>query len=270
MITKIVLEDLELTPENGYFLQNLSDLGYKTKYSVAKVMQNHGAKIGDVYFENRVMPFEYIVGGQTIADFITRRDALYTRLMVKQYEPDNLNVDIYLANGRVVRLTGVVQDVSAPLSVDNISSGTVSFILESELPFFLSKQIYQLDIPITKGGGAAVPGPIPMNLNAGSSGSASVSNGGTTFAFPSIYLYGPLTNPVLRNKTLGKELAINATIASGAYYSVNDDVGNNKRDKMTGDFLIIDKGENLFSLATDSPSDTGYVRLIYQYPYISL
>lgn len=277
MITKIVLEDLTLDPSNGYFLQRLADLGFKTKYPVAKVMQTHGAKIGDVFYENRIMPLEFQVGGATTEEFIARRDALFTRLKIKQYDPDELNVDFYLANGRVVRLTGVVRDVSAPITVDNITIGTVSFTLECETPFFLSAQIYQIDIPITKGGGTPVPTPVPVNMTSGSGGSALVSNGGTTFAFPMIYLYGPLTNPVLRNKTLSKELSIAATISGGDYYSIDtydhivkDNAGNNKRDKMSGDFLIIDVGANQFALSTDTPSETGFARLIYQYPYISL
>lgn len=278
MITKIILEDLTLSPEYGYNLQRLTDLGFRTKYAVAKVMQTHGAKIGDVYYENRVIPFEFKVVGATIEEFIARRDALYTRLKIKQYDPDELNVYFYLSNGRVVTLTGVVQSVSAPLTTDAITAGTIMFTLECETPFFLSQQTYQIDIPITKGGGMPIPTPIPADMTAGSGGGATlVANGGTTFAFPTIYFYGPLTNPVLRNITLGKELALTATISGGNYYRIDtydhivtDQAGANKRDKMTGDFLIIDVGENQFSLATDSPSETGYARLIYQYPYIAL
>lgn len=278
MITKIVLESLTLSSDTGYHLQRLNDLGFRTKYAVAKVMQNHGAKIGEVFYENRVMSFEFIVTGTTIEEFIARRDALYTQLKIKQYEPDELNLDIYLANGRTVRLTGVVRDVSAPLTTDVITSGTMAFTIECETPFFLSAQTYQVDVPITKGGGTSIPTPVPVNMTAGSGGSALVANGGTTFAFPMIYLYGPLENPVLTNTTLGKTLSIAATITgSGNYYLIDtydrivtDQAGTNKRDKMSGDFLIVDVGENLFTLATDNPADTGYARLIYQYPYISL
>lgn len=277
MITKIVLEDLTLSPETGYNLQRLSDLGFKTKYAVAKVMQTHGAKIGDVYYENRIIAFEFKVAGSTIEEFIARRDALYAQLKIKQFEPDELNVDFYLTNGRIVSIAGVVQTVSAPLTPDNITAGTIMFTLECETPFFMSQQKYQVDIPITKGGGTPIPTPVPVNMSAGSGGSALVANGGTTFAFPMIYFYGGLTNPVLRNITLDKELALTATISGGNYYQIDtydhivtDQAGANKRDKMTGDFLIIGVGENQFTLATDSGGDDGFVRLIYQYPYISL
>jgi hypothetical protein len=118
---------------------------------------------------------------------------------------------------------------------------------------------------------------IPLNMTQGSSGFSPVNNGGNVFVFPEIYFYGNLTNPVLLNKTTGKSISFNQSITSGNYIYVDtynrivvDNLGNNKRDKMSGDFVILEKDENQFTLSSDVPTENGYVKLIYKYFYISI
>jgi len=277
MITKLIIDNLELSPENGYFIQAIKDLGYKTKYPVASILYLHGVKIGDLFFENKAFAVELKIGALTISDLIEKRSKIYEKLTLKEYGDDKITIEFHLGNNLILEAKGVVKDVNSDLEVDNLTTCDLSFTLELEEPFLKSKQIYEVSFGITKGGGASVPMEIPLNMTQGSSGFSIVNNGGNIFAFPEIYFYGDLTNPVLLNKTTNRSISFNQTITSGNYIYVDtynrivvDNLGNNKRDKMSGDFVILEKGENQFTLSSDVPTETGFVKLIYKYFYISI
>jgi hypothetical protein len=277
MIRKIVIGDLTISPENGYFIQSIKDLGYKTKYPVASILYLHGVKIGDLFFENKALVVELKIGASTVADLIEKRSKIYEKLTLKEYGDDKITIEFHLGNNLILEAKGVVKDVNSDLVVDNLTTCDLSFTIELEEPFLKSKQVYEVSFGITKGGGASVPMAIPLNMTQGSSGFLPVNNGGNIFSFPEIYFYGNLTNPVLLNKTTGKSISFNQSITSGNYIYVDtynriviDNLGNNKRDKMSGDFVILEKGENQFTLSSDVPTENGYVKFIYKYFYISI
>lgn len=277
MISKIVIGSLELKPENGYYIQTIKDIGYKTKYPVAKVLYTHGAKIGDVYLENRAIAIEMVVGAPTVNEFIGKRNDLYKTLTIKEFTDDYIDIDFHLLNGLVLTTKGVIKDVNCDITVDSLTHSPFAFVIETEEPFLKSKQVYQVEFGLSKGGGAMVPMTIPLNMSIGSSGSTQVSNGGNVFVFPEIYFYGVLTNPILKNLTTGKEIAITDTIAANNHYYIDtynhivkNSLGANKRDKIAGDFLTLEIGDNQLKLTSDNTSENGRCRLIYQYFYISI
>ncbi len=277
MINKIVINDLELKSENGYYIQSVKDLGYKTKYPIGKVLYTHGAKLGDVYFENKILAVELKVGGSTVNEFIDRRSALYKALTLNEFGTDILDFEFHLSNNIVLIAQGVIKDINSDIGVDNLTTGDITFAIEMEEPFFKTQQTYQSIFSITKGGGCAVPMAIPLDMSQGAAGYPQIFNGGNVFVFPEIYFYGTLTNPILENITSGKQIALDAEIASDEYIYVDtynrivkDDSNVNKRDKMTGDFLVLNVGENNFKLSSDNAAEDGYIKLIYKYYFISI
>lgn len=277
MIQYIKIADLVLSPENGYFIQEVNDLGYSTKYPFAKTLFSHGANLGDAYFENRLLSIVCKIVGSSISDFISKRSELFKVLSVNEFGSDEIPLEFKLANGRELIANGVLKDVGGDVKVADIMAGDILFTFEFEKPWFESKNIYQVDFGITQGGGASVPMAIPLDFTQGSSGFSVVNNGGNVFAFPEIYFYGPLTNPVLENITIGKSINLNETINDGEYIRVDtfnrvvvNQSGANKRDKVSGDFIVLAVGENQFRLSSDVPTESGFVRFIFRYPYISL
>ncbi len=277
MINKIKLDTLEVNSTNGYYLSSISGLGYATKYPVAKVAQLHGAKIGNAFYENRVLSIEIKIIGDSVNDYIAKRKALFEMFALHEFGDDFHTLEITLSNGIVLTAEGVAQGLSDDISAEEIMSGSVAFTFEMEQPFFKSLQQYQVDIFTTQGGGIAIPAGIPLDMTEGSSGYTQLSQSGNVFCYPELYFYGPLTNPVLTNVTTGKVLSLAVTLASPNYYYVDtynrivtDNVLTNKRDKATGDFLVLASGVNQFSLITDNMSEVGYVRIIYKDFYISI
>lgn len=277
MFTKIKLETLDLTAANGYYITAIKGLGYATKYPIAKVAQFHGAKIGNAFYDNRVLSIELKVVGEDVNDYIAKRKALFAELALHEFGSDLHTIEITLQNGIVLTAEGVAQGLSDDYGAESLLAGDVAFTFEMQEPFFKSYQAYQIDIPLTQGGGCAIPMTIPLDMSQGASGFTDVAQSGNVFCYPEVYFYGDLTNPVLKNVTLDKTLALTASIASPDWYYVDtynrivtDQLDANKRDKMTGDFLVLATGTNQFALTTDNMAETGFVRLIYKDFFISI
>lgn len=277
MVKSIKINDLNLTSENGYYVSAIKDLGYKTKYPSATVLAYHGVKLGDAFFQNRALAFELKVVGSSQSDLIEKRSNLYKYLTIKENAGDLITIEIELANNLKLKTEGIIREVASDITADFIVTSDISFVIETESPFFKSSQIYEVNIKITKGGGCSVPMAIPLNMTQGSSGFKNIQMGGNIFCYPTIYFYGTLTNPILTNQTNNQQISYTGTISSGGWIKVEtfdrvvvDNLGNNKRDKINGDFLILEVGDNQFKLLTDNPTESGYVKLIYQYFYISL
>jgi len=278
MITKIKIGDLELTPENGYLITAIEDLGYKTKYVASSILYLHGSKLGDAYFQNRTLAFELIVGGDTASQKVENKNNLFKILTISEHSNDLLRVEITINNSYTVYINGIVREVISPQVAGQIFHSAISFVMETESPFFKDINTYSTTINLTKGGGGAIPMAIPFAMNAGSTGYTPINNGGNVFVFPKVYFYGQMTNPVLTNITTGKSISLAVTLATVANYyvidtyerTVLDESGVNKRDKMTGDFLTLLTGNNDFQLLTDNPAETGYVQIVYENYYIGL
>lgn len=278
MFSNIKFGNIDLTADNGYYVTALKGLGYATKYPVAKVAQFHGAKIGNAFYDNRVLEIDIKIVGTSVNDYIAKRKALFAELTINEFSDDLNTIEITLNNGIVLTAEGVAQSLGDDIDTTSIVAGDVAFTFEMQEPFFKSKQQYQQDIPITQGGGCAIPMAIPLDMTEGSTGYTQLSQAGNIFCFPELYFYGELTNPVLTNITLNKTLSLTATIAALANYRyidtynriVTDETGANKRDEVSGDFLVLASGTNEFSLSTDNAGESGYVRVIYKDFYISL
>jgi len=282
MVTKTIINSaigsLELTPENGYNVQTISNIGYGTKYSISDILSKHGVKLGNALFKNKVFSIGLMIVGTSVVDLIEKRALLYKYLTVDNYSNDDkIQFEFVMANGQSLLLSGILKDLTDDLTTDQINASPINFVIETEYPFLVSKQQYQIRIPIATGGGGAVPMTIPLDMSAGAANYTPISNGGNVFAYPTMRFTGLLTNPVILDVLKSKSLAIAATISGGAYYDIDtyqrtvlDNVGNNKLDKLTGEFLVINPGENRFKLSTDNAGDTGYVDVTYAYHYVSI
>lgn len=278
MITKVKIGNLELTPENGFLVTAVEDLGYKTKYVASSILYLHGSKLGDAFFQNRTLAFEIVVGGDTISEKVANKNLLFNALTISEESSDLIRIEITINNSFTVYTEGVIKEVLSPHTPDEIYHSKLNFILETESPFFNDINSYLTTINLTKGGGCAVPMAVPVDMTKGSTGYTVLNNGGNVFVFPKIYFYGELTNPVLTNVTTGKSISLAVSLATVANFyvidtyerTVLDESGVNKRDKMSGDFLTLLTGDNNFQLLTDDPSETGYVQILYQNNYIGL
>lgn len=274
----LIANALNLTQENGYYIQSVQNLGYSTKYSVSDILQKHGVKIGNVLFKNKSFSITLVVLGTSFADLENKRSALFQYLSVNPYsEDDKIAFEFTLLNNQVVTLSGVIKQVNSDVSKDDMLATVVNFVVETEYPLLLSKQSYQQNIGISIGGGAAVPMEIPLDFTAGAALYTTVTNGGNVFAFPVFKIYGQLTKPVLTDVLNSVSMSLDMTIASGDWIEIDtynrtivDQDGNNQLDKLLDDFLRLMVGVNNFQLLSDDAGDDGYIEVTWQYHYVSI
>lgn len=279
MINKIIIADnLELTPENGYYIQEANNIGYSTKYSVSDILMKHGVKLSNVLYKNKLWSITLIVMGDTFSELASRRNTLFSVLTVDPYNKDDkINFEFVTNTGLNLILSGVVKDVNSDLKSNSLLATPINFVIETEYPFLVTSQQYQKTLNIAIGGGCAVPMEIPLDISSGAVLSTTISNGGNIFAFPIIRFYGPLDTPVINDLTNNVSLSINTTIASGDWIEIDtynrtaiDNDGSNVLDLILGDYLILKKGDNQLQLLTNETSDDGYVIITWQYHYVSL
>jgi phage-related protein len=271
MVKKIYLNNLELSPLTGYYVSKIDNVGFATKYGKGEVYKRHGSVLSEPYLVNRLLNIELTIIGGNQNDLINKKNNLAKNIKVDG-KTKLVKIELLLANNELVNVYGVLKSFEENLEAGYINSQGIRMSFETESPFFKSSQLYQVNIPITKGGGGAVPMTIPFNMTAGNSGFSLVSTDGNAISYPEIYFYGVLANPVLINLTTGQTLSLNSlTIGSGNYVKIDteneiviDNLGVNKRDKMNGDFIYLLTGENQFKLQSDNPGDTGYVVMIYR------
>ncbi len=280
MVKKITINDgLELTPENGYLLQDIPGLGFDTNYSVNTILSKHGAKLGNVTYTQKNVRIILIVNGGTPEGLIEKRNNLFKYLTVNNYSPDDKTTfKFLLLNNLEVQISGVVKKVESPINLDTIVESPISISIETEFPFLTSSKLYQILVPKAIGGGAAVPMAIPLNFANGAANSyTTVPNGGNIFSYPVIRLVGPLTNPVLLDVLNDKNISLNMTIAEDEYIEVDsfeetvlDHDSANQLDKFSGSFLTVPAREdNRFRLTSDT-TEVGYVTITYPYTYVAI
>jgi hypothetical protein len=89
---------------------------------------------------------------------------------------------------------------------------TFQFMLVTSQPFIRGQAMnsaYTTFLSDQLGGGLTFPFEFPINfVDPGGSGFGSFVNAGENISYPTLTLYGPLTNPVIRNRTTGQELKL--------------------------------------------------------------
>lgn len=279
MVKSILINSvLNLTQENGYYLQEVKSLGYSTKYTFSDILQKHGAKIGNVLFKNKAFSITLLVVGTSFADLVAKRSALFQYLTIKPYATDDkIDFEFTLLNDQVVTMAGVVKDVNTDFSNENLLVAPINFVIETEYPFLVSKAEYQQIINIAVGGGGEVPMTVPLDLTGGASTPTNLINGGNVFAYPVIRLYGQLTNPVVTDTVNNITMSIAGTIATADYYEIDtyertvvDSAGANKLNELTDNFLFLMVGDNYLQLLSDDGGDDGYLEVTWKYHYVSV
>lgn len=115
--------------------------------------------------------------------------------------------------------------LAAPLAFEHLG-GTVrgfQLLLKSEKPYSESATATEVDsIALTaSGGGFVVPLTIPITFTSSGGGTLTYTNSGSVTVRPVLRVYGPITNPVVTNTTLGYGLSFSGSIAAGDFWEID-------------------------------------------------
>ena len=116
-----------------------------------------------------------------------------------------------------------------------------------------------------------------MALNADSGGKITAVNNGNGIFYPTARIYGPVTNPALRNDTTQKETNFTLTLASGEYLDVDfkrktvtDNYGTNRYATKSGDWWYVQPGSNVIKYLAGVYNATTYTTFSYRDSYLGM
>lgn len=158
---------------------------------------------------------------------------------------------------------------------------TFSFSLVSPTANFCSSVQQTIDtsgLTGSIGGGIEFPFDFPVNFgDAGSSGTANVTNAGDTDAYPVVRVYGAIAAPVLRNQTTGKYVSLPGLTLNAGDYAEIDMRGETivlngsqsfsligSLDVAASSFWSLAPGVNVISLSGSSPDANAKARVIFR------
>jgi hypothetical protein len=187
-----------------------------------------GLAAGYDYLRGRTVQLLLDVTGTDVAGFNAAMTALSQAFVVGGQTELPLTFQVNgVAGGNQVRVNCRTRKFS-PVGITEewINQGSAS---EVAIELFATDPRKYSDAAITISlsvaatpGGFTFPITFPLTFGTGgTSGIVAVENLGNIASPPSFRIYGPITNPTLRNETTGKQLSLALVVASGDYVDID-------------------------------------------------
>ena len=289
----VISGDVEYDISDGatYVLTGLDGIGMSpTKRITEQGSQQHGASDLGFRLQPRRIALALLAKGGDDAAWLERRNAL-----LRIFRPSDTPLKLRLTSGETVR------------QIDCYYSGEMGMPAEGDTGPRWQRAAIELIAPdptwydpdgevvaFSLGGGGllAIPLTVPMAVGASTiDQSIPVSYDGTWDAYPIITLQGPMTNPVIRNQTMGDKLDFAAvTIPAGETYVIDcrygyktvtrQSDGANRIQDLTSDsnlatFRIgahpdVPGGYNSIRVSASGLTTTSYVFIQFQTRYVGV
>jgi hypothetical protein len=277
MITLVTIGDLTFNQANGnYWISDIAGLEMPpvrvVDYNLAG--EHFGLFVSALYGK-RAFSLQGWVTGSDVSDFITKRDALQNALNIISGE---IAINFTLANSRQVTINAIPTKLDFMPDPGVLTAAKFNIGFSASFPFLVSTSENSASTGLAISGGGTVPPPeMPMALTGNSGGSISGYNYGNGIYYPTARIYGPVTNPSIRNDTLNKELRLTATLISGQYLDVDfkrktiiDQNGSNKYSIKTGDWWYMVPGSNIIKFLADAYDVSALVTLYWRDSYLGI
>ncbi len=121
--------------------------------------------------------------------------------------------------------------------------------------------------------GVALPHSFPVSF-AKAGGEITINNAGDGVTFPTVRIYGPVTNPHIKHANLNIDLSLSYAIPAGSYVDINmkdEEVLLNGTGSllsyMSGNFWYLGEGGNTFLFSADTYDPAVYALITYRDAY---
>lgn len=186
-----------------------------------------GLAPGIDYLRGRSIVLLLDVTGTDITQFNAAMNALSSAFQAGQTErPLTFQIN-GVSGGNLARINCRTRKFTPiPIAEEWITNGSAAEIaieLFATDPLKYSDAVSTVTLSVaTTLGGFTFPITFPLSFGSGgTSGLFSINNVGNAASAPFFRIYGPITNPVLRNETTGEQLSLNLVIASGDYVDID-------------------------------------------------
>jgi hypothetical protein len=265
---------------NGILLQGFQNASFPaTVYTRSKRGGYQGTKVITPSFASYQFVATFIIIGNSFSDLATKRDAFFQILgLVHSVGVQTLVAT--RADGTSRQLDIKAIEVTGDFSTDDGCSSTIQVTLNGEYPFLMSSNPKSLDVLLTNGGGFAVPFGVPLDMSAGASMTANITNAGNYPAFATFNFIGLLTTPVITlNTPTTQSLTLAQTLADSSHSAMVDGYnrtavlqpsGNNARQYISGVFWTVPIGTTAVQLTSSNGGDTGKCTITWRDTFLNI
>lgn len=179
-----------------------------------------------------------------LSDMYSKRATLLSYLKPQ----NNPKLKFALPNGDIRQIDGhLASDFTMPWSPDLWAAQKVALTVNCPDPTFYDPDMVSISMGISAGGtGFGIPWVIPWTLGESTlDKTTAIVYSGTFLTYPIIYIYGPITNPIVTNTTTNEKLDFTGiSIGAGNYYKIDcrygiktvvNDAGTNKIADLSAD-----------------------------------
>jgi len=277
MISTITMKSLLMgTVASGYLFDAFNGFGSADiKVSVKERGAYHGADLGNFSYGKRGFSLEGRIVGDTLADYSSKRRALQKAFDIF----DGLDtVTIVTKDSLTLEIEAIASgNIDTPYKAGNAIMSEFRIELVAPYPFIEGAVENTEEVLAHSGGGAEIPAEMPMEIGEGGIGDTTVTNDGNGKAYPVIKIYGAIENPSITNTTRGEGLSITYTLTTSTDYIEIDTYAKtvllngvtNIKQYVTGDFWVLDSGDNVIRL-TGSSSSGAIAQIIYKDSYLGI
>lgn len=216
------------------------------------------------------------VGGATISDFIAKRDALLVALDITSQVETTLYFT--LANGRQIQINAVAVVVDMSAKPGEITATRFNIAFEASFPFLLGQNLNSQNIQLATGGGTQIPFlTMPFGISSDQGGKIFAVNNGNAPYYPFVRIYGPVTNPAVKNNTTGKQIRLQITLPTGQYVDLDfkrktivDNQGLNQYATKSGDWWFLQPGTNDIRFLADVYNSSSLCNFQWRDSYLGI
>jgi phage-related protein len=128
-------------------------------------------------------------------------------------------------------------------------------------------------------GGVIYPIIYPVIYGSSAAGTQTITNNGTSEAWPVITITGVITDPIITNTTTGKYMSLDITVGSGDTLVIdmknktivlNGTTNSLSTKALASEWWWLEPGDNEVTLATGSGGDDGNVTIAYRDSYLGV
>jgi phage-related protein len=276
MFKKVQISDISFNDNNNYLIDGFKGLEMpQTRVVSYNLPGEHFGVFVSAFYSARKFSLSGWVIGETQADFIAKRDDLQNALNILSGEQ---SIKFTLANDRAIQIEAIYSSITFVPQAGAINAAQFQIEFSASFPFLVSQVENSANLYLPAGGGGKVPpDTMPMSLNADSGGSSVVANNGNGVYYPFIRIFGPVTNPGIKNMGTNKEIRFDVTLAAGEYIeidfkrkTISDNQGRNRYSVKSGEWWYIQPGSNQIKFLADTYNALAHAIIYYRDCYLGI
>lgn len=260
----------------NYVLTNLGGFGFPlVDVSVRKKSHYTGSVLDEYSYGARGLSIEGEILGSSTSDYETARKNFAKAFNISS---GLQTLTITTREGVIVTSDVIVSDaIEIPHSKGELVWGSFRINMVAPFPFFEGTAQTESIDPII-GGGFTIPFSLPLSLGVGGTNATTITNDGNGINYPTVRVYGIISNFGIQNTTNSQNMSVNYTLSTSSDY-IEIDMYNrtallngitNVLQYISGDWITLSPGDNLVKLFASSSTSPARMEVTYKDSYLGL